>query len=113
MRPTHVETANLLNYASKSFEKRIKEVGAALETYYEQACKPLGYKRGAARVGKVAVYLIPERESLPYQFRAPAGDCPSLKLQPTRHRPKKNRPSVLPAGEDADRPNPFENHKLE
>lgn len=58
----HVETAHLLVYAPKSFEKRIKEVGAALEKYYEQACKPLGYKKDAPWVGKVAVYLIPERE---------------------------------------------------
>lgn len=58
----HLETAHLLVYAPKSFDKRIKEVGAALEKYYEQACKPLGYEKDAPWPGKVAVYLLPERE---------------------------------------------------
>ena len=57
-----VETAHLLVYAPKSYDKRIKEVGAALEKYYEQARKPLGYEKDAPWPGKIAVYLIPERE---------------------------------------------------
>jgi hypothetical protein len=57
-----VETAHLLVFAPKSFDKRIKDVGAALEKYYEQARKPLGYEKEAPWPGKVAVYLIPERE---------------------------------------------------
>jgi hypothetical protein len=56
------ETAHLLVYAPKSYDKRIKEVGAALEKYYEQARKPLGYEKDAPWPGKIAVYLIPERE---------------------------------------------------
>jgi hypothetical protein len=56
------ETAHLLVFAPKSFEKRLKEVGAALEKYYEQARKPLGYDKEPPWPGKVAVYLIPERE---------------------------------------------------
>jgi hypothetical protein len=56
------ETAHLLVYAPKSFDKRIKEVGASLEKYYEQARKPLGYEKDAPWPGKIAVYLLPERE---------------------------------------------------
>jgi hypothetical protein len=58
----HVETAHLLVYAPKSFEKRVKEVGATLEKYYEQARKPLGYEKEAPWTGKIAVYIFPERD---------------------------------------------------
>ncbi len=57
------ETAHLLVYAPKSYAKRLKDVGAALEKYYEQARKPLGYEKEAPWPGKVAVYLLPEREA--------------------------------------------------
>jgi hypothetical protein len=60
--PAHVETAHLLVYAPKSYDKRLKEIGAALEKYYEQARKPLGYEKDAPWPGKVAVYVIPDRE---------------------------------------------------
>jgi hypothetical protein len=58
----HVETAHLLVYAPKSHERRMKEIGASLEKYYEQARKPLGYEKEAPWPGKVAVYLIPDRD---------------------------------------------------
>ena len=58
----HVETAHLLVYAPKSYDKRLKEIGATLEKYYEQARKPLGYEKDVPWNGKLAVYLIPERE---------------------------------------------------
>jgi hypothetical protein len=58
----HAETAHLLVYAPKSFDKRIKDVGAALEKYYEQARKPLGYEKESPWPGKLTVYLLPERE---------------------------------------------------
>jgi hypothetical protein len=58
----HVETAHLLVYAPKSYEKRVKEVGSALEKYYEQARKPLGHEKDAPWPGKAAVYILPERE---------------------------------------------------
>ena len=41
----HVETAHLLVYAPKAFDKRLKDIGATLEKYYEQARKPLGYEK--------------------------------------------------------------------
>jgi hypothetical protein len=58
----HVETAHLLVYAPKSYDKRLKDIGATLEKYYEQARKPLGYEKEAPWPGKVAVYLIADRD---------------------------------------------------
>ena len=58
----HLETAHLLIYAPKSYDKRLKEIGAVLEKYYDQARKPLGYEKEAPWVGKITVYLFPERE---------------------------------------------------
>jgi hypothetical protein len=58
----HVETTHLLVYAPKSFDKRLKDLGAALEKYYEQARKPLAYEKDEPWPGKLAVYLFPERE---------------------------------------------------
>jgi hypothetical protein len=57
-----VETAHLLVYAPKSYDKHLKEIGAALEKHFEQARKPLGYEKDAPWPGKAAVYLIPERD---------------------------------------------------
>jgi hypothetical protein len=57
-----METAHLLVYAPKSYEKKHKEIGTSLERYFDQACKPLGYEKGAPWPGKLAVYLLPERE---------------------------------------------------
>jgi len=58
----HVETAHLFLSAPKSYDKRLKEIGATLEKYVEQARKPLGYEKDVPWNGKLAVYLIPERE---------------------------------------------------
>ena len=58
----HLETAHLLIYAPKSYEKKLKDIGASLEKYYDQVRKPLGYEKEAPWVGKMAVYLFPERE---------------------------------------------------
>ncbi|HKI33316.1 MAG TPA: hypothetical protein VKA46_15795 [Gemmataceae bacterium] len=60
--PAHAETTHLLVYAPKSYEKRLKEIGASLEKSYEQARKPLGYEKEEPWPGKIAVYLLPERE---------------------------------------------------
>lgn len=57
-----VETAHLLVYAPKSYDKRLKDIGAVLEKHYEQARKPLGYEKEEPWAGKAAVYLIPERD---------------------------------------------------
>ncbi len=51
----HVETAHLLVYTPKSFDKRLKDIAATLEKYYEQARKPLGYEKEAPWPGKLAV----------------------------------------------------------
>ncbi len=58
----HIETAHLLVYAPRSYEKRLKEIGANLEKYYEQARKSLGYEKEPPWSGKMAVYLIPDRD---------------------------------------------------
>ena len=58
----HVETAHLLVYAPKSYDKRLKDIGATLEKYYEQARKPLGYEKESPWPGKITVYLIPDRD---------------------------------------------------
>ena len=58
----HVETTHLLLYAPKSFDKRLKEIGTTLEKYCDQARKPLGYEKDVPWNGKLAVYIIPERE---------------------------------------------------
>jgi hypothetical protein len=60
--PAHVETTHLLVYAPKSYDKRLKEIGVTLEKYFEQARKPLAYEKDEPWPGKIAVYLIPERE---------------------------------------------------
>src|SRR5262245_55880674 len=59
--PAHVETAHLLIYAPKSFEKRLKDLGALLEKQHEQAHKALALDKEEPLPGKVAVYLLPER----------------------------------------------------
>jgi hypothetical protein len=58
----HLETTHLLVYAPKSYDKRLKEIGASLEKYYDTARKPLGYEKGVPWPGKIAVYILPERE---------------------------------------------------
>jgi hypothetical protein len=59
--PAHLETAHLLVFAHKSYEKKLKEIGAGLEKYYDQARKPLGYEKADPWPGKLAVYLLPDR----------------------------------------------------
>jgi hypothetical protein len=76
--PAHLETAHLLIHAPKSYEKRVKEIGAALERHYEQARKALGYDTEEPLPGKVAVYLLPERE----QFTAFVRRVEKRRLQP-------------------------------
>ncbi len=58
-----LETAHLLIYAPKDYEKRLKEIGAALEPQYDQAKKALGFDKDKNEPvpGKIAVYLLPER----------------------------------------------------
>jgi hypothetical protein len=60
--PAHLATTHLLVYAPKTYDKKLKDIGASLEKYYEQACKPLGYEKAEPWPGKLAVYLLPERE---------------------------------------------------
>lgn len=60
--PAHHETAHLLLYAPKTMEKRLKDLGALLEKQYELARKPLGQEKEEPLPGKVAVYLLPERD---------------------------------------------------
>ncbi len=61
------ETDHLLLYAPKASEKNLKEVGANLEKHYAKAAELLGFDaKKAPWEGKMAVYLLPERE----QFQA-------------------------------------------
>lgn len=60
--PATLETAHLILLASASHEKKLKELGTLLEKQYEQARKALGLEKEEPLPGKVAVYLLPERE---------------------------------------------------
>jgi hypothetical protein len=61
------ETAHLLIYVPKTFEKNLKDFGTYLEKYYARAAEVLGYDaKKAPWDGKLAVYLFAERE----QFQA-------------------------------------------
>jgi hypothetical protein len=62
-----LETSHLLIYAPKSAEKNLKEIGAVLEKHYAEAARVLGYDaKKAPWVGKITVYLLPEKD----QFQA-------------------------------------------
>jgi hypothetical protein len=58
-----LETAHLLIYAPKDYEKKLKEIGATLEAHYAQAKIALGIDKDKDEPvpGKVTVYLLPER----------------------------------------------------
>jgi hypothetical protein len=59
----HLETAHLLIYASKSMERKLKEIGGTLEKHQEMARKALGYDdKTEPWPGKLTVYLFADRE---------------------------------------------------
>jgi hypothetical protein len=59
----HLETAHLLIYASKSLERKLKDMGATLEKHQEMARKPLGYdEKNEPWPGKLTIYLFADRE---------------------------------------------------
>jgi hypothetical protein len=60
--PAHLETAHVLVYAPKSHDKRLKDIGVSLEKYYEQARKSVGFEKEPPWSGKIAVFLIPDRD---------------------------------------------------
>jgi hypothetical protein len=61
---TSVETKNLLIWAPKSSEARVKAIGALLEKYLDSALKTLGLEPKDLPAGKITVYLFPEREQV-------------------------------------------------
>ena len=59
-----VETAHLLMYAPKSMEKKLKDIGGALEKQQAKAREALGYdEKSEPWPGKLTVYLFPERDT--------------------------------------------------
>jgi hypothetical protein len=59
----HLETAHLLIYASKSIERKLKEIGGTLEKHQETARKALGYDdKNEPWPGKLTIYLFADRE---------------------------------------------------
>jgi hypothetical protein len=59
----HLETDHLLIYAPKDWEKRLKDVGAALEKQYDQAKGALAFDAKAdPPPAKALVYLFDERD---------------------------------------------------
>jgi hypothetical protein len=59
----HLETSHLLIYASKSMERKLRDMSATLEKHQEMARKALGYdEKNEPWPGKLTIYLFADRE---------------------------------------------------
>jgi hypothetical protein len=58
------ETKNLLIFAPRAMQPRLKQVGALLEQYHDRAIKATGLDPKEGYPGKITVYLLGEREQL-------------------------------------------------